>query len=156
MIRTKILTTLCLIMVVGVAQAGHGGRDAKRMRSMMEDPGGNVERMVEHLSRAAEELDIDDEQLEQIFAVVDAARPDMRDLKMQMHDNKKALREAADPEQYNADSVAALAATQGELTTQMIVLGSRLRADVASILTAEQRGKIKEFRKDRRGNRGRR
>jgi len=155
MFKSKVVSVLALLLITGIAQAHPGGEGPRGRHGMMGDFGGSIERMVEHLSRAAEKLDLSDEQLDQIFAVADASRGELRDLMMQMHDNKKALRETARLEQYDAAAIAELAATQGDLTARMIVLRTRMRAEIMAIFSPEQRSKMEELKEHRRGHRGR-
>ena len=122
---------------------------------MMGENGGGIERLIGHLSRAADELELSDEQLDQMFAVADASRGELRDLMLHMRNNHKALRETARFENYDADAVSELAATQGDLTARMIVLGTRMRAEIMAILSPEQRSKVEAFKENRRGHRRR-
>lgn len=114
---------------------------------------GDAMKMVHRLERAAEALDISDTQMDQILSVVDSARPEFRDLRRAMRDNRKAIKEASTADQYDADQVAALAADHGELAARLIVLGSQVRHDIHSQLTTEQRSKLAEMKERRKRGR---
>ena len=155
MFKIKVVSILALLLITGMAQAGHGGEGPRGMPGMMGEDAGGIERLVHHLSRAAEKLELSDEQLDQMFAVADGSRGELRELMLQMHDNQKALREMTRLENYDADAVSDLATTQGDLTARMIVLGTRMRAEIMAILSPEQRSKVEDFKEHRRGHRRR-
>jgi len=148
--KFKLITILTLLAVSMAAYAGPGG--AGRGPGMRAGPG-TLDRMVQHLARAADKLQISDEQMDKIFAVADASRGDYRQLDRQIRDNRKALRAVVESDPYDPQAVAELADIQGNLTTQLIVLNARVRADIRLLLTPEQRERIKQHRSQRRGKR---
>ena len=164
MLKSKVVWVLALLLLVGMAQAGDHSRAGHKgmagmsgmsgMHGMMGLFGGDIEQMVERLSRVAEKLELSDQQMEQVFAVTDAARDELRDLALQMHDNHQALREAAEFENYDADVIAELAVIQGELTTRMIVFHSQMRVEIMAIFSPEQRAKMARFKERRRDRHG--
>ena len=149
MFKIKVVSMLALVLIAGMAQARPGGEGPRGMPGMSGGNGGGVERMVQHLWRAADELGITDQQMDQIFAVVDASRNDIRNAMSGVHDNRQALRDAVHADPYDANAVAALAAAHGQLAAEMIILNSQVRADVRAILTPDQRNMIDQFRGQR-------
>ena len=103
----------------------------------------------------ADELELTEEQREAIRASIDVAVSDARPVLEAMRDNREALREAGDPESYDAATVAALAETQGDLVAELILLKTATRAEVFGVLTPEQVEAIEERRSRREGRRGR-
>ncbi len=155
MFKSKLIAFMALLLVAGMVQAGPGHDGPKGRQGMMGEFGGSVERMVEHLSRVADDLALSDEQVEQMFTVTDASRGELRQLMLQMQDNKQALHETTGFDVYDADAIAELATTQGNLVAQMIIMKSRMRAEIMTILSPEQRGKAEALKSQRHGRHGR-
>jgi Spy/CpxP family protein refolding chaperone len=130
------LAALCLVVMSGSGFAeGFGGpRD-------MPGDFGNPEWIVEHLSRR---LDLDDTQQKALQNVVDAAAPEMNELRDKARQNREAIRnlDVADPD-YDA-KLADLARQNGELATSATLLHGRLRAEIAAVLTPEQQKSLAE------------
>jgi protein CpxP len=95
--------------------------------------------------RMIRELDLSEAQREQVHEIMEAAKPQLVALREQIHANRIRLRETTpDDPNYSAtvDEVSqAIAAT----TADMIRVSSRVRSDVYSILTPEQKAKAVEL-----------
>jgi protein CpxP len=106
--------------------------------------------MAEHLSRR---LDLDDNQQQALANVVDAASPEMNELRDKVRENRDAIRDldANDPD-YDA-KLSNLARDNGELASAATLLHGRLRAEINALLTPEQRETLANSPK-RGGKRG--
>lgn len=112
---------------------------------------GMVLHLAHRLEMVADEIGLTDEQRDAIHAVVDQARPQLRDLAREMRGNRDALRDASAPGSYDPAAVAGLAANQGDLIERGIVLGAQVRHDVLSVLTQDQRAQLEALRAEHRG-----
>ncbi len=111
---------------------------------------GRVLHLAGRLEAVAEEIGLSEAQRDEIHAVVDQARPELRDLAREMRGNRDALRGASAPESYDQTAVAELAAAQGDLIARGIVLGAQVRHDVLAVLSLEQREQLQALRAERR------
>ena len=111
------------------------------------DPAMMIERMAEH-------LDLDDVQRQSIDNIMAAAKPEFEAVRNQSRENREAIRalDVSDPS-YGA-SLQDLAARSGELAAELTLLTGRVRAEVAGVLTDEQRAAL-EDRLSRKGERRR-
>ena len=110
-------------------------------------------RWVERLSRR---LDLDETQQQNVTNVLEAAKPQLEALREQVRDTRKALRELDIEDPDYAAKLDNLAAVQGQLATERVVLMGRLRADVGAQLTAEQRAEMSDLMDGFRNRVGRR
>lgn len=121
---------------------GHFGRH----HGPFEDGGGPG--FLEHgLPRLTEELDLSDEQVAQIEAIVEAARPEMEAYAEELRTNREAYRESqADPTVFDEQAFRAHAAEQSRIQTEMMVSVQRTKAAVLAQLTPEQLEQLEEMR----------
>ena len=87
---------------------------------------------------------------------MDGVRPQLREVFDGMRDNRKALREVALADSYDAAAVEQLADIQGDLVAQTVVIGTQARVEVMNLLTPEQRARLAELRDGRSERRSRR
>ena len=113
--------------------------------------GMRLERMFQH-------LDLSSEQREQVFAVLDEARPGMRRLRFALADQRRALQQL-DPTQADYPvKLHELATEVSKLSGQMVMTFGETYAKVAALLTPEQREQLqqafeKPHRRPRHGDR---
>lgn len=91
------------------------------------------------LERMASVLKLTDAQQAQIEALISTDAEQNAPLHRQLAENERALREATTAASLDEATVRALAATKGNLMTEMIVSRAKLRNAINAILTAEQR-----------------
>jgi Spy/CpxP family protein refolding chaperone len=96
--------------------------------------------------RLAERLHLTKAQRQSVNAIEDKYRPQLRDMRQSLADNRQALNkmDAADPKLPEA------AAAQGKAIADMIVARKTMRAEMSQVLTEEQRqtlGKLLEQRR---------
>ena len=116
--------------------------------AMADHHGGKNDRQ---LDRMAHHLEMDDAQKALVKAVFDEYQPQIKALRQESREVRKALREAAE----SGGDIEDLAATQGDLMAQMIVLRNTMKSRVDELLTEEQRAKISERKQRRKHRRGR-
>ncbi len=109
--------------------------------------GGGGERFVE---RMAERLDLDDEQLASVRAVVDEHRAEQRALRDQLREGRALIRELSADDAYDEEELRALAETHGDAQAELIVLKAKMRSEISAVLTDEQRAQLAEMG-ERRG-----
>ncbi|ATX82486.1 protein refolding chaperone Spy/CpxP family [Mariprofundus ferrinatatus] len=115
-------------------------------------PGGekSMERRVE---RMAEKLDLSDSQRNQFKQIHEENRAEGRALHDAMHKNRQALRSLDPSAKDYSKQVARLASEKAELTRQMVIHRSEVRAEVHAMLTPEQQEKARQMKMDRKGKR---
>jgi Spy/CpxP family protein refolding chaperone len=97
--------------------------------------------VVEQLDRA---LELGDSQRQRIENIVSAARPEMEALRERAGEYHKALRELdVSDDGYNAQ-LANLAREKGDIAAEMALLHGRMKAEIAEVLTPEQRQQFAE------------
>jgi Spy/CpxP family protein refolding chaperone len=118
---------------------GHGKHGARSCRHADGDALQGPERM-------AKRLHLSPEQRQSMRAVEEKYRPQMRDLRQNLTDNRQALAKlgAGDPKFQE------LADTQGKSIARMIVLRKQMRAEIDPILTEPQRQQLERMLEHRR------
>lgn len=105
------------------------------------------------IDRLAERLDLSKTQHDAMRAIIDKARPQMRDLHDQLAENGKQLRALMREAKPDENRLTQLADVQGKAIAQMIVLRTRIFTEIQAVLTDEQRDRLQHWHKwpDRRG-----
>lgn len=106
---------------------------------------GDFHRLL-HMLRTANDLDVTDEQIDQIEAVLDNARPQVEAVAEQLRTRREAWQEANDPTVFDEAEARQFADGQAALHADLMVLHMQTRAEVLSILTPEQRDAVKSIR----------
>lgn len=101
--------------------------------------------------RMADELNLSDTQKAQFKKVHEDARPTMQAMRETMRANRDAMRKLDPAASDYTAQVDKLAAEKGALVEGMMKEHGRLQAEIAAILTPEQRAKHAELRKARQG-----
>ncbi len=96
------------------------------------------------MERMAKRLDLTATQQEQIRAILESHRPQIRSVHERIREQRKALADASS-NGFDENAVRAEADVLGDLVAEAAVLMSRVRADINEVLTPEQREKLKEF-----------
>ena len=111
----------------GFARGGFGGH------------GFDGPQMAERLIRF---LDLNDAQRDEVRGIADAAQPQLRELSDAMRDGHQQLREIAEAETLDTGALRIAADQQGDLVSDMIVLGAGVMTEVRAVLTPEQLEKV--------------
>ncbi|HCS13044.1 MAG: hypothetical protein COS82_02165 [Zetaproteobacteria bacterium CG06_land_8_20_14_3_00_59_53] len=115
-------------------------------------PGANQESRQQMMQqRMADELNLSDTQKAQFKKVHEDARPTMQAMRDAMRANRDAMQKLDPAASDYSAQVDKLAAEKGALVEGMMKERGRLQAEIAAILTPEQRAKHAELRKARQG-----
>lgn len=101
--------------------------------------------MVQNVVRGLRRLDLSDEQIENVQAVMQNLRTEAGPVRDEMWASHMQLRELIKADDYDENAVAALAAKEGELAAERIMMASRALSEVYGYLTAEQRAELDEM-----------
>lgn len=104
-----------------------------------------------HVDRMAERLDLTKEQRDKVRAIVDKTRPQTRELRDKLSENRKQLQTLTRQGTAKESDIRKLADNQGKLIADMIVQRSKVQGEISAVLTPEQREKMQQ----RFENRGR-
>jgi Spy/CpxP family protein refolding chaperone len=136
------------LTAAGIAVADHGGEVKedcwRRHQGPRHGPGPMGGGPDFHMfgQRMAEHLDLDEQQRSDIQVIRESYQGEFETLRQAMRDNREALHDAA--ESGSDQDVQRLAEAQGEYMAQTIVLGIRMRGEIDSVLTEEQRQAAKD------------
>lgn len=138
--RTSVIAAALLIFAVGSAEAG--GKKGKRGMKGYER-GDRVEMMIRH-------LDLTPEQIETVKKLKEERRQDAKPLVDKERALKKQIRGEWRSEYPDEDKLIKLHKKAARLRAKLGELRIEYRIDVLNTLDADQRSKLKEFRKARR------
>jgi Spy/CpxP family protein refolding chaperone len=96
------------------------------------------------IERMADALDLTKEQRDKVRAIVDKSRPQTRELRDKLADNRKQLHTLVQQGSAKEADVRKLADTQGKLMADMIVQRTKVRNEIHAVLTPEQREKLQQ------------
>ena len=99
------------------------------------------------IDRLSEMLDLSKTQRDAMRAIVDKARPQMRDLHDRLVENRKQLRELAREDKPNEARLTQLADAQGHAIAESIVLRTKVVGAMREVLTDEQRSRLEHWRR---------
>ncbi len=156
------LTGLCLSVVllwspaqsvIAFPRGGHSmmGFDGGRGNYTMGGPMGVPLQGMIHMM---DELDLSAEQRDSVGEIMDDRMPKARKLAFAMFDHRKALKELAKKEPFDAKAVRKTADAMGDTVADLTVLMTSSMADLRAVLTPEQRERFEKMGKHR-GHRGR-
>ena len=98
--------------------------------------------MVEHLVRALHRLDLSEEQKGNIHDVLRAMKADIHPVMSETKAGHEQLKELIKAASYDEKAVAALAAQEGQLAAERVVIASRALSSVFGFLTDAQREEL--------------
>jgi Spy/CpxP family protein refolding chaperone len=124
----------------GFGHGHHGGQ--------IGGPDGDGPGFLEHLlPRLAERLELNDEQVAAIEAILDESRPEIEGYAAELRAGREAYREAhSDPTVFDESSFRAHAAEQSRVQTELMVAAQRTKARVLALLSPEQLAELGEMR----------
>jgi periplasmic protein CpxP/Spy len=123
-----------------VLAGGFGGGDHGPGMRGHRGPGDVLGRMGRMLHR----LDLSSEQRDQVHAILDAARPQLKTHADALRAGHQQLRDLS-PAKFDEAAVRAIAANQAREMTEMIVLSQKIRAQVYAVLTPEQQAQLAQM-----------
>jgi len=97
-----------------------------------------------HVDRMAERLELTKEQRDKVRAIVDKTRPQTRELRDKLSENRKQLQTLTQQGTAKEREIRKLADNQGKLIADMIVQRSKEKGEINAVLTPEQREKMQQ------------
>jgi Spy/CpxP family protein refolding chaperone len=157
--KKSIKALLVTLAIAGSSAAGiayafspgdaHGCRDGGRAMSFGGHEGyGDSDKMIEHMAAS---LDLSKQQRDAMYAILDKARPQTRELRDRLAENHKQMRALMQQGTPKDSEVRKLADAQGKAIADMIVLHTKVRTEIQGVLTDAQRQQLEQWR----GQRGR-
>src|SRR3954454_12479294 len=130
---------LTLIIAVGIARAVgsdaiDGGRNHHRSGHRM------------HMMRALKEVGMTDAQKDQIRGIMREQRPQLRPLRKQMVEERRALRTTIEASPVNESAIRTQAARVAQVQADLAVKRAQIADRVRGVLTPEQQAKLKEIK----------
>jgi len=154
-VRNIILSLAATILVLAPTAAsaqhgpGHGHGGAGFMTGGFGGPEGShglgfAERM---LPRMAEQLDLSDEQLDRIQAIVDEVKPEIEGYADQLRAGRESYREEFDdPTTFDEGAFRTHLEAQHKIQVDLMVATEKAKAEIFGELTQEQRDQLEEMR----------
>ena len=140
-----IATVVSGVVAAGLAHAMPGGERCMRGGHEMGKGYGRHGMDAEaRIERMADALDLTREQRSQMRSIVDKSRPQTREARDRLSDSRKQLHALMQQDQASEGEIRRLADSQGKAMADMIVLHSKVQADIRSLLTPEQRQKMQQ------------
>lgn len=148
--RTLLLAgALALVMPLGAwAAGGMGDGPGGPMGGMSGHHGMydcNRNDRMEHMQRMEQQLGLTDAQKQQVKALHEEARKEMRPLYLDKHEYMRQMWKLNPDDKNYMSEVKNLAEKQGDLTEKMVIAKAKLRAKFYAILTGSQRDKLKQM-----------
>ncbi len=126
------------VYVGAQGRMGWHGRDGWHGRG--ERP--SIERIVDHIGSR---LDLTADQKAQVNTIIAAEHTNVEPLFVQLAANWQQMRAATTGGQFDEEQVRALATSQAQTITELIVVKERVKAKVYAVLTPEQRTKADQM-----------
>jgi Spy/CpxP family protein refolding chaperone len=105
------------------------------------------------MPRMFERLDLTQEQREQVNQIVNEGKQARQDKKKALWESRKALRDQAMADAYDAQRVQELADQQAKLDAELIVMRTETFHRIYSVLTPDQKQKLAEMKQQRKDHR---
>lgn len=133
-------TTATVIATASADEAWHGFGEHNGSHCKDMHKGMDMDEMM------TEQLDLTPDQKVQVQAILDQARPALKDLRDRMGENRKQLQALTQSDTPDETAIRTLADEGGKLKTEMIVQRSRMQAEIGKVLTPAQREQWKSMR----------
>ncbi len=139
LLKTILAATFLISAGTTLAQDNDNRPGQRGQRSMQGMP------VVEQLMRSLRRLDLSDEQQASIRGVMQGMKTEIRPIMDEMKAGHMQLRELVKADEYDENAVAGLAAREGDLTAERMVITSRALSEMYGYLTDEQRAELEEM-----------
>ena len=131
---------------VVMAQDGYGGHGHKGQRGHR---GGQFMPLTDRFMHAIRQLDLSEDQKESIHTTMQAMKREIRPVMGEIKEGHLQLKELIKADEFDENAVAGLAAKEGDLAAERILITSRALSDVYAQLTDEQRMQLEEMHAER-------
>ncbi len=109
---------------------------------------------VDRTARQFRLLDLSEDQRQQLWAIADSYRSELREQQDALSDGHVAIQEVLSAESYDPVQLSALADNQGNIVARMIEQHAEMVREMGSVLTSEQAALFLEQIQSRSKNRG--
>jgi Spy/CpxP family protein refolding chaperone len=138
------IMVLLAVSVTGSSVFAQTGERSEGGRAGM--PGSGWGDSSQFVDRLAEHLQLDDTQRQSVQNVFAAAKPEMESLRERMQASREAMR-ALDADDPNRAAVLNdVAAQEGQMVTEGVLLRERMQTEINAVLNDEQKSKFAESR----------
>jgi len=157
---TLLISTLTVggLAIAGTSMARHGDGSghcgARSMQGKMHGPGktagiGHAGKRIAAIIQLEKSLDLSKEQRTAVREIMKKARMAGRVHRDILIENRLALHDLMEAEDFNEQETRRLAEIQADNKAELMLLHARTRADIRAQLTDTQREKLSELRQDR-------
>jgi Spy/CpxP family protein refolding chaperone len=154
--KVTIAATLVLFTMVGATYAWsrtHSWHGLHNLQMKEIYPEGLAQRFIQRRIRnviedISDELELTDAQKSQIKNIVVAEQPAVSSLVQQLRAGRERLQSATSNGQFNEAQVKAIAADQGRIISDLIIIKERVKTRIFTALTPEQRAKAVKMREE--------
>jgi len=144
---TKLKTVLVLLMACTLPLSAYAGEkhswgENQHHEKDWSDHHGKSANGIEKMQK---HLNLSDMQSKKLEAMFEEKDKQIKPLRKQMHEDKKAIKEMIHNGKMNDSELEILARKIGDAKTKLIIIRSKHRADMLNILTAEQKTKYQKY-----------
>jgi Spy/CpxP family protein refolding chaperone len=149
--RNLILTTLLAgsLTTAGFVTISHAGPHCGEHKGAYGDGTGYREGRHDPLQRLMHHVDLTDAQQSEIKAIIETSRTDTENVRQQLLDSRKVMRNLVTGSDYNIDKVRELADQQAKLRAELTVARIDTMHRSLQVLTAEQQARLAKLREQR-------
>lgn len=108
-------------------------------------PGPGMHGPLGSIGLVVAKLDLTTDQQQQIDAIVEAARPALDALRVQLRANEKAFRDATPLTTFDEAAIRAHVADRAKIEADIAVAEAKVRVNVLAVLTADQLAKLQQL-----------
>lgn len=146
--RNLILTTLLAgsLATAAIVTVSHAGPRCGERAGSYGEGRGHSEGRHDPLQRLMQQLDLTDAQQNEIKAIIETSRRGTENVRQQLLDSRKAMRNLVTGSDYNVDKVRELADQQAKLRAELTVARIDTMHRSLQVLTAEQQAKLSKLR----------
>ena len=142
-----LITTMLLASTGAVlAKDGYGGHGKKAPHHQR---GPQTMPVVNQMMKALKRLDLDDSQKEQVKAVMQDMKQQLKPIMKETKTGHQQLKKLIKAEVYDAKAVAVLAKAEGKMAADRIEIAGKALSDIYSQLTGEQRVRLESMADER-------
>jgi Spy/CpxP family protein refolding chaperone len=149
--RNLILTTLLAgsLATAGIITVSHAGPHCGERSGAYGEGMGHSEGRHDPLQRLMHQVDLTDAQQSEIKAIIETSRTDTENVRKQLLDSRKAMRNLVTGSDYNIEKVRELADQQATLRAELTVARIDTMHRTLQVLTDEQQAKVAKLREQR-------
>ena len=114
---------------------------------------GEYKKHGKHHDKWLKKLDLSEEQRQQVKAISDELKPQLKEKKAELKDVSKQIRKLAMSDNYDEGQVNDLADRKGDIVAELTKLKAAKKARIYALLTPEQKEKLADLREKKKDKR---